>query len=383
MKKSIRRLTAVLFSVMLVTLLAAAACASTPMSEFDYARYGSDYPDVLRAYGQQVYRGNLYLHYLNNGAAEGRVAYSIKTGEPFVLDANEKELYEKQKTLTSPQARMEAATLAPDYDWPEQLKAAAGNVVENVPGSTPYEKLRACYDWLINNCSYGYAYGSLSSGGTVATEAFVIFEHNVGVCDNYSAAFVVMARMLGYDARLQSGTTHMASGGYSGHTWCVINVHSVDYVFDPQVEDNIAKGGAIRYLRFCKTYDEVAGKYNLYADDEVSNTVMNSTSNDPLPAYSFGLSGEYFEQVNEARAAAGQAPLVWDETLARIAYRVVNGEDQFQVEASERARGNSIGLTSSTYMYGMYPGLSDAMGSEYTRIGVYLGQASASLILGR
>ena len=69
-----------------------------------------------------------------------------------------------------------------------------------------------------------------------------------------------MARMLGFDARLQNGQTHRAAGGYTGHAWCVINIHGVDYVFDPQVEDNIAAGGAIRHLRFCKTYEEVPDK---------------------------------------------------------------------------------------------------------------------------
>ncbi len=43
--------------------------------------------------------------------------------------------------------------------------------------------------------------------------------------------------------------------------WCVVVIDGMEYVFDPQVEDNIANGGKIRYLRFCKTYDEVADKY--------------------------------------------------------------------------------------------------------------------------
>ena len=35
----------------------------------------------------------------------------------------------------------------------------------------------------------------------------------------------------------------------------------VEYVFDPQIEDNIAKDGKITYCRFAKTYDQVKDKY--------------------------------------------------------------------------------------------------------------------------
>lgn len=362
MQKQLKR-SALLFPFIfvLIVIFAAGAYAGTPMYDFDYARYGSDYPDVLRAYGPEIYRSDLYLHYLKSGAAEGRVAYSISTGEPFVLDANEAQAYEQQKTLKSSDARLNNAVLSPNNNWPEALQTAAGNIINNVSGSTPTEKLRSCYDWLINNCSYGQTSGSLKSGGFIAEEAYAILETHVGVCDNYSAAFTVMARMLGFDARLQSGYTTRASGGYTGHTWCVINIHGVDYVFDPQVEDNIAKGGKISYLRYCKTYDEVAGKYILYSDDTVRDDIMSSASNAALPRYSFGLGGQYWLAVNEARAQAGLAALQWDEELAGQAFRVANGGD---FSAEVKGRGS--------YSYGWYPSTSDAMGTSYQYIGAYM-----------
>ena len=122
-------------------------------------------------------------------------------------------------------------------------------------------------------------------------------------------------------------------------------------MFDPQVEDNIAAGGAIRYLRFCKTYEEVPDKYIRYADDVVQDSIM--AGGDAGPAYAFGQGGSYFAAVNQARAEAGVAPLTWDADLARAALRIAMGEDSDAVlDELESRTGKSCALYSS---YGMYP----------------------------
>lgn len=253
-------------------LFAMGASAADPMSDFDFGQYGTENPDLLQAYGPPIYRNDLYLHYIYYGASEGRKAYTW-TGQPFVLEDNAQQAHQTQLGITGAAARLGNSPLNPDRRWAEPLLAAADQVLAQVGGSTPYEQLRGCYDWLIQNCSYGYGNSYpeiLMAGGTILEqEAYSILMGRVGVCNDYSAAFVVLARMIGFDARLQNGLTHMAAGGYTGHTWCVINIHGVDYVFDPQVEDNIAAGGAIRYLRFCKTYEEVPEKYVLSPDGYV------------------------------------------------------------------------------------------------------------------
>ena len=308
------------------SLLAVGAAAATPVGEFDSARYGSDYPDLLRAYGPGILQDELYLHYLRYGAAEGRTAYSLRTGQPFVLEENAQQSYQNQLALTGAEARLNNAALTPDRSWPEPLLKAADQVLAEAGGSTPYEQLRGCYDWLIQNCSYGAVRSDLNDGGWIAEDAYAILTQRVGVCDNYSAAFTVLARMIGFDARLQNGQTHRAGGGYTGHAWCVINIHGVDYVFDPQVEDNIADGGAVRYLRFCKTYEEVPDKYRLYADDVVRNSVMAGGA---LEApYAFGQGIAYLTEINEARTAAGLSPMPWDSEITRAALRIARGEDK-------------------------------------------------------
>ena len=66
---------------------------------------------------------------------------------------------------------------------------------------------------------------------------------------------------IGLNCYLVGGQTSKSGGGYTGHAWCEMNLNGTIYVFDPQVEDNIAKGGTIKYYRFGKTYDQVPGKY--------------------------------------------------------------------------------------------------------------------------
>ncbi len=93
------------------SLLAVGAAAATPVGEFDSARYGSDYPDLLRAYGPGILQDELYLHYLRYGAAEGRTAYSLRTGQPFVLEENAQQAYQNQLALTGAEAPEALAAL--------------------------------------------------------------------------------------------------------------------------------------------------------------------------------------------------------------------------------------------------------------------------------
>lgn len=332
-------------------MLAMGASAADPVSDFDFARYVSDNPDLMQAYGRDLYLEDLYLHYLNFGAGEGRAAYSLRTGQPFVLEENAQQAYQTQQSLTGTEARIANATLTPDRNWPEPLLTVADQILAQVGGSTPYEQLRVCYDWLIQNCSYGSVLSNLNQGGWLAEDAYSIMTQRVGVCDNYSAAFAVLARMIGFDARIQTGQTHRAAGGYTGHAWCVINIHGVDYVFDPQVEDNIAAGGAIRYLRFCKTYEEVPDKYILYAADVVQSNIMASGT---VPAaYGFGQGYNYFTHINEARSAAGVSPMSWDAEMSRAALRIARGENKDTVLSELKSKTGKGYISYSSYVF--YP----------------------------
>lgn len=122
-----------------------------------------------------------------------------------------------------------------------------------------YDKVRACYEYLVNNCSYGDNVLRLdfpTDNGTA--RAYGMLVGHVGACDDYSCAFAALTRAIGLNCYTVYGQTARADGGYTGHIWCVINIDGVEYVFDPQIDDNI---GADIYYRFCVTYDETPGSY--------------------------------------------------------------------------------------------------------------------------
>lgn len=126
-------------------------------------------------------------------------------------------------------------------------------------GMSTYEKVKTCYDYLVNTCSYGDNVTRLQfpeDNGTA--RAYGMLTGHVGACDDYSCAFAALTRAIGLNCYTVYGLTARASGGMTGHIWCVIAIDGVEYVFDPQIDDNI---GANVYYRFCMTYDETPGSY--------------------------------------------------------------------------------------------------------------------------
>lgn len=170
--------------------------------------------------------------------------------------------------------RLNNLTLNPQKCGYEPLNQLVEQILNSITTNDmdTYDKVKACYDYLINNCVYGQGDGiydvlefddMYSDKSLYEKFAYIILRDHEGVCDYYSAAFAVMTRAIGLDTKVRGGQTSTArtESGYTGHAWCVIIIDGVEYVFDPQVEDNIAKGGAIGYYRFCKTYDEVKNNY--------------------------------------------------------------------------------------------------------------------------
>lgn len=142
---------------------------------------------------------------------------------------------------------------------------------------TTYEQVKACYDYLTATVSYGShtanlgtpvgdttcrsiyrSYGEVEGFGAVALTA------RVGMCNAYSAAFILMVREIGLDARLVEGQTKSGGGGYAYHKWAEVVIDDVIYVFDPQLEQDLTAAGLPAYSVFCKTYDQIPGRYIKY-----------------------------------------------------------------------------------------------------------------------
>lgn len=112
---------------------------------------------------------------------------------------------------------------------------------------TSDEKLRACYQWVLDNCSYSRSYET-PSGDWTGSYALEMLTTGKGNCYRYAAGFAYLAKGLGYDTRVVTGTIKAARGGVTPHGWVEINIGGQWYVFDAEMQD--AKG----YDLFCKTY---------------------------------------------------------------------------------------------------------------------------------
>lgn len=124
----------------------------------------------------------------------------------------------------------------------------AGKIIANVTnsGMSKAEKAKACYDYLATKCSYGYGGYKAVDAGSYKSEcdkeivefSYCILKSRIGTCENFSSAYVVLLRRLGFDADLVYGDVGMSSGGFGGHYWIDVNVNGKHYTFDPQVENN-------------------------------------------------------------------------------------------------------------------------------------------------
>lgn len=129
-----------------------------------------------------------------------------------------------------------------------------------------HDKLKACYDYIINHTVYGLN----SVWGDSYAMAYGLLRDGQGVCDDYSAAFAVMARKIGVPVYTVAGETHKSNGDFTPHAWCQLDFNGVTYIFDPEVEDVISNSqGYIMYIRFGGTTAQLADKYHggdLYDD---------------------------------------------------------------------------------------------------------------------
>ncbi len=117
-----------------------------------------------------------------------------------------------------------------------------------------YEKVYACYDWIIKNASYRYEGGYTGewnltsvSYANLRDRQVVSFSYPIfigkggsryGTCINYASAFTVLTRALGYESYRVGGETIRADGSYGEHYWTVIKIDGIWYNFDPQNADN-------------------------------------------------------------------------------------------------------------------------------------------------
>lgn len=114
---------------------------------------------------------------------------------------------------------------------------------------TQDQKLKAAYDYVVNNTTYNRTYET-PSGDWTAAYATELLTTGKGNCYRFAAAFAYLAKALGYDSRVITGKIGAARGGLNPHGWVEIIIGGQTYVFDPEM--HYAKKGAKDY--FFKTY---------------------------------------------------------------------------------------------------------------------------------
>lgn len=170
-----------------------------------------------------------------------------------------------------------SASLKPIKTNYEPLDKLVQSVLKKYTNDTmsTYEKVKACYDYLIKNISYSSnifdadAYSDIfyKSGyksewdKKIAYYAYCALKSKKESCYGYSSAFAVLTRAIGLESYVMQGQTALSKGGYGNHWWVNIKINGKYYVFDPNVDSNIAKGGTIYYYRFCRLDSEVPDKY--------------------------------------------------------------------------------------------------------------------------
>ena len=174
---------------------------------------------------------------------------------------------------------------------------------------TTYEKVLACYDYLVTTSTYGrspvsgkyrsvyksspyidpspstktpmrgsltgysgydYFYIALSAHeleSYAIMYASEILDSKTGWCDHYSSAFAIMMRRLGLPA-IPLYVNSRTGNQYAPHMTSMMIVGGVECYFDPQIEAVlVGNTGKNEHKRFCRPRAEMTKEYIVYGDD--------------------------------------------------------------------------------------------------------------------
>lgn len=193
-------------------------------------------------------------------------AHLLEAEEAYAqLEAEREEQLAEARANGDIDAMLEYASCDVQYSGYENLDAQIQQLIQNATTSdmSRSEQLKACYIYMIENYYYEYNYNySYGNGPKSVAWANAFLRDGYGSCNHWSATFMYVARALGYECDLYYGGTATSSGSSVEHYWPVLRIDGTEYVFDPQVEADIArKAGGIRYMRYGITGDVVAQKY--------------------------------------------------------------------------------------------------------------------------
>lgn len=167
---------------------------------------------------------------------------------------------------------LDSAELRPYQTDCEDLEAFMDVLFDQIfePNFDTYDKVKACYDWLIDNTVYKspHHWDSAKNYWLCAYQTMV---EGIGTCNCYSAAFTAMMRHIGLDCYIVTGYTTANLGGMTSHDWTTMKINDKWYIFDAQVEDAVAgrtRSKEVTYVRFCLAEPHAKYRYSVYSRDK-------------------------------------------------------------------------------------------------------------------
>lgn len=104
---------------------------------------------------------------------------------------------------------------------------------------TQPEQLESAFDYIAKNITYVRS-TETPKGDWVKEYASETLGTKTGNCYGFAAAFAYVARGLGYQARVCTGTVKSALGGTTPHAWTEVKIGKQWYIFDTEMQS--AKG---------------------------------------------------------------------------------------------------------------------------------------------
>ena len=183
------------------------------LSESDAAAISSAFLSGMRFYVEHGYNKVVYSY----SAASGTLVLTFSSS-----------LYDDQMIDSYRQATMEAAIRVHDTLWENGTITSA---------TTQYDKARAYYTWLCQNCVYDYN----STDTSLSHCGYSAFANGLAVCDGYTAAYNLLLKLEGIPCTTMSTPDH---------NWTVAELDGTTYHIDPTWGD---QSGTISYRYFAMT----------------------------------------------------------------------------------------------------------------------------------
>jgi transglutaminase-like putative cysteine protease len=159
---------------------------------------------------------------------------------------------------------------------PQRVGALAERITRNAP--TTYDKVRAIETWLANNYEYSIE-SPVPPPGQDAVDHF-LFETDVGFCEQFASATIMMLRSLDIPARMVAGyavgTRNPFTGYYEiknsdAHTWVDVWFPNVGwYEFDPTFAIPPAEEDAAQSVPLVRAFRFAADRFRDFAPKDVA-----------------------------------------------------------------------------------------------------------------